>query len=215
MPDTKISALPDGGTPADTDLVPVASGGVTERFSLNQLTAYFEQRGRQSNGSIAAQTLGTTDTYITGSDVLIPTGRLQVRSMYRCRFNVTKSAAGVAAASLNIRVGTAGTTADTARVTASFGAQTAVVDEGFFEIYLNFRTIGATAVPAAVIYLQHRLTSTGLISGATAGANNINTQVGAAFDVTAANLRIGVSVNPGASSSWQVQLVQSELFNLA
>ena len=82
MADTKISGLTGVTTPADADELAVNQAGASKKVTLNQLTAYFEQRGRQTNASVANQTLGgATDTYITGSDVTIPAGRLQATSM--------------------------------------------------------------------------------------------------------------------------------------
>src|SRR4051794_20356603 len=80
--------------------------------------------------STAAQTGFATDTYLAGSAVTIPVGKIQVGTKYRCKFNVVKTAAGVAAPVISIRLGTAGTTADTARATLTYAAQTGVVDEG-------------------------------------------------------------------------------------
>ena len=214
MADTKISALPAVTSPTDASEVPVNEGGTSKKVTLNQLTAYFEQRGRQTNASVANQTGFAADTYLTGSDVAIPSGRLQAKSMYRVRFNVTKTAAGTAAPVVNVRLGTAGTTADTSRATLTFGAQTALVDEGFVEAYVVFRTVGSgtTAVIQAVGFFQKELnTATGL--GPT--PNQHVTVTSAGFDSTVAGLRIGISVNGGTSAAWTVNLVQAELFNLA
>lgn len=165
----------------------------------------------QHNASSAAQTLGTGDTYLTGSMISIPQGKIKVGTKYRVRFNVVKTAAGVAAPVITCRVGTAGTTADTARAALTFAAQTAAVDEGYFECDFIFRASGATAVIQALGNLWHRLTTTGLNVTA-AFTSVLNT--GAAFDVTGANLKIGVSVNAGASSAWTVSVASAELSNL-
>jgi len=70
------------------------------------------------------------DTYLVGSSVPVPLGLLKATSKYRCRFTVTKTAAGVATPIVTVRFGTAGSTADAARCTLTFAAQTAAVDEG-------------------------------------------------------------------------------------
>lgn len=45
MADAKISALTAVTAPTDTDELVVNQGGVSKKVNLNQLTAYFEQRG--------------------------------------------------------------------------------------------------------------------------------------------------------------------------
>lgn len=165
----------------------------------------------QHNTSVAAQTLGAADTYLTGSVISIPQGKIKVGTKYRVRFNVVKTAAGVAAPVITCRVGTAGSTADTARAALTFAAQTAVIDEGYFECDFIFRQSGATALIQGLGNLWHRLVTTGLNITA-AFTSVLNT--GAAFDVTGASLKIGVSVNPGASSAWTVSVASAELSNL-
>jgi hypothetical protein len=50
------------GTPADTAVLPLSDGS-TAKWSLNQMVAYIEQRGRQNNASVAQQTFAATDAY--------------------------------------------------------------------------------------------------------------------------------------------------------
>jgi hypothetical protein len=163
--------------------------------------------------SVAAQTVaGNADTYLAGSSIAIPQGKIQAQTIYRCKFNVVKTAAGVQAPTIGIKVGTAGTAADTTRATLTFAAQTAVIDEGWFEVECTFRQAGATAIIQAVGNLLHRLITTGLnVTGLFTSVLN----TGAQFDVTGANLKIGAVVNPGASASWTVSLVSADLVNLA
>lgn len=164
------------------------------------------------NASSASQTVaGNSDTYLAGSNIAIPQGKIKVGTKYRCRFNVVKTAAATAAPVISVRVGTAGTTADTARATLTFAAQTAVADEGWFDVECVFRQSGATSLIQAVGNLFHRLVTTGLnITGVFTSVLN----TGAAFDATGANLKIGLSVNAGASSSWAISVVSAELVNL-
>ncbi len=127
--------------------------------------------------------------------------------------SVSKTAAGVATPIINVRLGTAGTTADTSRSILTHAAQTAAIDEGLFTVLVTFRTIGAgtAAVIQATSKLEHRLSVTGLstaVSGTIVGAPS------AGFDSTLAGLNIGLSVNGGASAAWTIATVQTELFNL-
>lgn len=163
------------------------------------------------NQSTAQQGAGfASDTYLTGSDITLPAG-LQAGSRYHLVFDVNKTAASTATPAITIRFGTAGSTADTGRATLTFLAQTAAADDGVFEIWVTFRTVGAATVIQAVGNLRHRLSTTGLanLPGPTVRATS------ASFDATPAGTKIGVSVNGGTSASWTVQLVQAELTNLA
>ena len=165
------------------------------------------------NQSLAQQGAGfATDTYLTGSSIAIPDGSLQAGARYRCIFNVVKTAAGTATPIINVRIGTAGTTADTSRGTLTHSAQTAVVDEGTFEVFVTFRSVGSgtSAVIQSLSRLSHRLSVTGLGTGV--GEPEIATSAG--FNSTTSGLIIGLSVNGGTSASWTVQLVQAELNNL-
>lgn len=214
MADTALSALTGIITVDDADQLYVNDGGVSKSMTMSQLTAYIESRGRVHNASVANQGAGfATDTYLTGSNLLIPAGRLQAKSKYRCKFNVTKTAAGLATPIINLRFGTAGTTADTSRGTLTFSAQTAVVDEGLYEIEAVFRTVGSgtAAVLQSVGFLVHRLSITGL--SVNVSESKIATSAG--FDCTVASSQIGLSVNGGASAAWTVNLVSAVLENLA
>ena len=162
------------------------------------------------NVSVAAQGAGfATDTYLTGSNVVIA-GRIQAKSIYRLRFDASKTAAGVATPVITIRTGTTATTADTSRAILTFPAQTAVVDTGIFEVVVTFRTIGATGVIQASGNLVHNLAATGLSTS----NSPVVLATSAAFDTTTANLQIGVSVNGGTNAAWTVQQATAELLNL-
>jgi hypothetical protein len=182
-------------------------------MAIDQQRTIGNQQRSVHNASVSTPAAGfAADTYLVGSSCAIPNGLLQAKSKYRCRFTVTKTAAGIATPIIIIRIGTLGTTGDAARCTLTFAAQTAVVDEGLFEVEVVFRTIGSgtSAVLQAVGRLTHRLSITGLsvdVSGA-----KFSTSAG--FDSTVANSIIGVSVNGGASAAWTIALVSSELVNL-
>lgn len=165
----------------------------------------------QHNGSTSAQSGISGDTYLAGSNIAIPQGKIKAGTKYRCKFNVVKTGAGTGAPVISIRVGTAASTADTARATLTFAAQTAVIDEGEFEVECVFRAAGASAVIQALGSLVHRLVTTGLNVTATF-TSVLNT--GGSFDVTGASLKIGLSVNAPNPSSWTVSLVSAELVNL-
>jgi len=158
--------------------------------------------------STAAQTpAAATRTYITGSCISIPPSGLRVGNIFQWKFNITKTAAGIAASTFDICVGTAGTTADTARVSFTKPAGTAAVDEGWVEITAIVRTIGATGVMVGEFRMIHNLAATG---HATIPCVCVNT-VSGAFDMTTANLKIGVCITSGAADAITIQQVMADV----
>lgn len=170
------------------------------------------------NSAVATQTpAAATDVYITGSDVTIPAGRLQARSKYILDMSITKGAAGTGTPTFNVRVGTAGTTADASRCLFTWpAANTAVADEMRCTILVTVRSVGAgtAAVLEGMLIANHELTTTGF-GGTGLGANIIVNTTGGGFDSTVAGLKIGVSVNGGTASAWSIRQAQAELTNLA
>jgi len=168
--------------------------------------------GRVSNFSTAAQVLAaTTLTYITGSNLAIPTGKLQIGTCFRWAFNITKTAAGVASSTYAIVVGTAGTTADTARVSFTKPAGTAVIDEGRIEVAAICRgPLTASGVMVGEFILSHTLQTTGHYTLPSLVLNTVSS----AFDVTTANLIVGLVVTTGAADAITIQMVQAEAWNL-
>lgn len=213
MADTKVSALTALlGLSADTsDEFYVNDGGTSKKITLGELrTAIAEPK----NASTAAQGPGfASDTYLTGSYVTIPPSRLKAGSIYRVKFHASKTAAGTATPIIQVRTGTAGTTADTSRCSLTFTAQTAAIDNAIIELFCTFRSVGSST--SAVLFsagmVDHTLTATGFSVSNT----SIVGVASSGFDSTTANLGIGVSVNGGTSAAWTVQMVQAELQNLA
>lgn len=170
-----------------------------------------QTRDTSYNASSSAQSGISGDTYLAGSNITIPQGKVKVGTMYKCKFNVVKTGAGTGAPVITVRVGTAASTADTSRAALTFAAQTAVIDEGEFEIECAFRAAGTSAVIQAKGSLWHRLVTTGLnVTGVFTSVLN----TGGSFDVTGASLKIGLSVNAPNPSSWTISLVTAELVNL-
>lgn len=219
MADTKLSALAQMTVPTDLDELYVNDGGSSKRLTMNDLVAYIEARGRQNNAATAAQTpAANTDTYVTNSGVLIPSGRLQQKTMYRCRMAITKGAAGTGTPTFNIRVGTSGSGAvgDASRCLFTWpAANTAVADEMEVDIMATFRSVGSgtSAVIEGQMRALHELTTTGF-GGTGLGSVIIVNTTGGGFDSTTAAV-IGVSTNGGTASAWTIRQAQAELFNLA
>ncbi len=184
----------------------LTSNGTTWSSAAPDVRTVFNQSTANQGAGFAA------DTYVTGSSVAIPSTGLQVGTRYHMVFEASKTAAGVATPILNVRFGTNGTTADTARCTLTFSAQTAATDTGTFEVWVTFRTIGSgtSAVMQCVGQRRHgaSITGFGTLVSQTIKATS------AGFDSTVANSIIGVSANGGTSASWTISLVQAELENL-
>jgi hypothetical protein len=166
----------------------------------------------QMQSSVAQATGFASDTYLVGSGHTIPVaGKWRAGSIYRCKFEMAKTAAGIAAFTVNLRMGTLGTTSDASIVSLAFAAGTAAADEGIFELLANFRSIGSgtAAVVSALIWCSHHLAATGLISTGASGFGLIKA-TSSGFNSTT-QTKIGISVNGGASFAGTSDLTQSIL----
>lgn len=213
MADTKISALSAVTTPAGTQEIPVNDAGTTKKLTLTQVNAYCEP---VSTASVASQTLGTGDTYLTGSGLTVVASRFQAGTYYRSKIDMTKTGAGTAVATMTLRMGTLGTTSDAAICLFTFpSAQTAVIDNGFFEVFANFRSVGAgtSAVVEGVLKIQRTNTTTGFLSTSALQFMAPIRVTSSGFNSTTVT-KIGISINAGASSAWTTQLVQTDLLNV-
>lgn len=185
----------------------------SKQFASKDDTGKVLTLGGIMNQSTALQTGFAADTYLIGSALAIPQHKLQIGTRFRWLFDVTKTGAGVATPTVIIRVGTAGSTADTARVTFTFPAQTAVIDNGLIEVIATMRgPLSASGILAAVARLTHNVV--GQITGLSTSESPILSVQSAGFDVTAAGLIVGLSVNGGASAAWTTQIVQSSMENI-
>lgn len=177
---------------------------VTDDTGLDRTLGYV-------NFSTASQApAATTRTYIAGSNILIQAGQLQVGTVFRWKFNMTKTGAGTAPSTLDIAFGTAGTTADTARVSFTKPAGTGVIDEGTVEVTAIVRgPVGASGVVVGQFHMTHNLAATG---HAVIPAVDVNT-VSAAFDITTPT-NIGLCITTGSLDAITIQLVTAEAFNV-
>lgn len=207
MSDLLLDVQSVASTPSAGQAV-IAVNNTTKRIQTVD-DAGFKRTLGYKNFSTAAQVITTARTYITGSNIAIPAGALQVGTMFRWTFNMTKTAAGVAAATFDIAFGTAGTTADTARVSFAKPAGTAVVDEGRVVVEAIVRgPVGASGVVAGHFNMTHNLAATG---HAVIPCVDVQTQ-SAAFDITTPT-NIGVCLTGGAADSVTIQLVVAEAWN--
>jgi hypothetical protein len=161
-----------------------------------------------TNKSTADQTLSTTDAYLTGSNVRLDAlGAPVIGLLYTCTISMVKTA-GTGTPTVIIRVGTAGSTADTARITFTLGVGTSVADTAVFKILALFRAVGASAVLSGHIKMVNNLPTTGF--GGTTSIKAVQVTSGA-FDSGVANSIMGISFNGGTAFAGTVGLVEVEL----
>src|SRR5205823_625033 len=163
-----------------------------------------------TNASTADVVANAADTYLTGSAITIPPGLVKVGSLIRWTFTMAKTGAGTATPTFIIRLGTAGTVSDTAQVTYTLSAQTAVIDTGWCEIILLVRVAGASGQIETGILFTHNLATTGLSISQVQVQQAIQT----AINFTTTGLIFGVSCNPGASGVWTFSNVMAVGMNL-
>ncbi len=210
-----LAALAPGGTNLDwADLrlavdssdTSMGAGGTNKKETVVDDLAMV--RKLNTNQSVASQTGFAADTYLVGSNFAIPANYPIVGSTYKLIFDVTKTAAGLLAPTITIRIGTLGTTADASICSIVFGVGTAVVDSGIFEVIATFRTVGSgtTAVLQSIAGLVNNLTTTGL-----SNAVKAKQVTSAGFNSTTASSIIGATYNGGTSAAHTIQLVRSEL----
>lgn len=164
-----------------------------------------------SNASVASQApAAATRTYITGSNIKIPATKLKIGTIFRWVFSMTKTAAGLAASTIDICFGTAGTTADTARVSFTKPAGTAVADEALVTVMAIVRgPLSASGVVAGIFQMIHNLAATG---HAIIPCVNVTT-ISGAFDVTTPT-NVGLCITTGSADAITLQCVTAEAINL-
>lgn len=188
---------------------PGASEGIIYNDSAASSLLFVDDAGRVqgtiTKRSVAAQTLGVGDTYVTASGLLVPSGGIQAMTRYTLKFDVTKTAGGVATPVYTIRLGTAGSIADTSLLALTGVVQTAIIETGWFELEVVFRTTAACT--AALVCVRTGGTAA---TGIAAVPVQLGTS-GAIVTTWGAGQTLGLSVNAGAASAWTLQQVQAEL----
>lgn len=171
-------------------------------------------QGASMNASIANQTVNAADTYLTDSDLLIPSFGVQVRSQFLWMVSASKTAAGTAQPVYSIRIGANRTTGDTARLALTGPAQTAIADIGTLYVLAVVRSVGGSGVIQGTAWWAHRGTAANTTTSGTGFANDTTGHVeatSAGFDNSALGGQyIGLSVNSGGSGVWTVTLVSAE-----
>lgn len=170
-------------------------------------TAFALAQALPSNASTADQTISAaTSALLAGSTLAIPATKLKIGSVLRWKLSLTKTAAGTAANTFIVRLGTAGTISDAAILTFTLPVGTAVVDRAVIEINVTCRgPLSASCIFQGTLSLIHNLQITGfatipcVVLGVTSG--NV--------DATVANLIASVSCTTAASTVLTFQQVVS------
>ena len=171
--------------------------------------------GGSMNASIASQTVNAADTYLTDSDLLIPSFGLQVRTNFIWLISASKTGAGTAQPIYNIRIGSARTVGgDTARLVLTAPLQTAIADIGTLMIQVVVRSVGGAGVLQGTAFWSHRGTAANTTTSGTGFANDTTGHIegtSAGFDNSAlAGQYIGISVHSGTAGVWTVTQLRAE-----
>lgn len=169
-------------------------------------------RGTLLNFSTVAQTPAAgVRTYIDGSKLTVPSTKIQIGTIFRWRFNITKTAAGVAASTFDVAIGILGTTGDAAILSFVKPGGTAAADEGWIEIEVVVRgPLSAAGILSGEFTLIHNLAATGHALIPCVVVNTIS----GAFDLTTANLFVGLCITSGAADAITIQQVTAEAHNI-
>lgn len=206
MADTKISALTAATAMADANEFAINEAGTSKKLTGTLINAWIGDV--LSNQSTATQNITAgVSAYLTGSNISVPVGKLRVGTIFKWRLSVVKTNAGTAANSIILRVGTNGTTADTAVLTFTTGTGTAAIDQALIEVDVVCRgPLSASGIFQGIMILTHELAITGFQNKAT----RIHQLTSATFNVTTANLIVGLSCTTAASTVLDFQQVSAE-----
>lgn len=156
-----------------------------------------------TNHATAQQTGFAADTYLTGSSILIPSFGMQVGQLYKWEVGIEKTAAGTGVITVNVRVGSNQTTADTSRAApVNTVAQTATASANILFVSVFVRTVSATGV----IIASMGFTGTQMGDGdRIVSATWDNSAVGGQY--------IGLSLNGNTLASYTIDYVKGWLIS--
>jgi hypothetical protein len=195
---------------ADADKFELEQGGVSKWGAFSQLEDYIGMSVRNQSTADQAPAAATL-TYLTGSNLTVPAGKLRIGTVFRWSLVMTKTAAGTAARTFHVRVGTAGTTADTAVLTFTTGIGTAAIDAGCVDIIVTCRgPLSASGIFQGSFSLYHNLATTGFLTK----GQDLLAVTSSAFNVTTAGLIVGLSFTSGASELVTFKQIVSQALNL-
>ena len=210
MADTRFSGLTAATSFLDADEFVLNESGTTKKCTGTLLKDWIGNC--LQNQSTSAQTINASTTaYLTHSNIAVPAAKLRIGTVFHWRVQVNKTALGTNNVSFIVKVGTLGTTSDTSVLTFSLPTATAAADEGWIDIMVTCRgPLSASGIFQGVLRMTHNLNTTGL-------ANIPCVEVAvtsSAFDVTTANLIVGLTCTTPASTTLLFRQVVVEARNL-
>lgn len=170
------------------------------------------------NLSIADQSpVAAVLTHIQGSLITIPPQGFQVGTTFRWTMTASKTAAGTAARTFHVRVGSTGSTSDAIVATLTMPVGTAAVDTGKFTLIGIMSAIGASANMRTALTLTHAGGSA-TVGGFTALSINSPVLIGTptTFNSVMSGLSyLSVTVTTGAAEAITFQQVITEIIKEA
>jgi hypothetical protein len=163
--------------------------------------------------SVADQVIApATLTLIIGSVIPAPAQGFSAGLTFRWKLGMTKSAAGIAARTFFIRIGTAGTIADPVVATFTNAAVgTAAIDQATIEAELTVRTLGGAAAAIAYLTLFHNGNTVGFLTVPL----SVTPGTMATWNSALAGQFVSLSVTTGAAETITVQECIAECLNPA
>ena len=155
--------------------------------------------GDSSRALVSSVTANAANTYITSSGLLLPSSGMQVGMCFVWKVAVSKTAAGTAAATGAVVIGTNQTTADTARLSLAHPVQTAAAKVAIAEIMVTVRSVSATGTMQGTaaftdVGLTGFTTLASGVEGISAGFDNSN--LGGQY--------VSLTVNPNTAGVWTI-----------
>lgn len=165
-----------------------------------------------ANASTASQTINAaTTTALAGSALAVPTSKLKIGSVFVWEITVSKTAAGTAANTFNVRCGTTGGVSDTSLLALALPTATGVVDTAQIQIILTCQgPLSASGIFAGTLTMIHNLAATGFATVPCV----VITGVSATFNVTTAGLILSLSCTTAASTVLTFTQVMGQAFGL-
>lgn len=165
-----------------------------------------------NNASITNQTINAATTAaLAGSTLAVPTSKLKIGSVFIWDLTVSKTAAGTAANTFNVRMGTTGGASDASLMALALPVGTGVIDTAQIQIVLTCRgPLSGSGIFAGTLTLVHNLAATGfatipvVVVAGTSGA----------VDVTVANLILSLSCTTAAATVLTFSQVVGQAFGL-
>jgi hypothetical protein len=191
-------------------------GGVAQGVTASNSGNGLVQRFRNGYATAAQAPAATTRTYITGSDVgPFTAGQLVVGTFIHWHLEISKTGAGTASSTFDIAFGTAGSTADTARVSFTKPAGTANADNCAVDIWAQVKTNSSSGVVLGNFTLvadQTSATLGGLLAAAKYVSHPASVTSGT-FDTTLPT-HVGLCITTGASDAYTINEVEVYAYNV-